>query len=181
VSRPRLTPLGAVLRGAIAGAVGTLAMDLVWYARYRRGGGEDAFADWEFSGSTLTWDEAAAPAQVGRRVLQGFLQRDLPDSWAGPTNNVVHWAYGLLWGSLYGVVAGSTSKLRTASGPLLGFVAWGQGYVVLPLANLYKPIWEYDAATLAKDLSAHLVFGTTTAAVFRLLAARPLRSGHAGR
>ena len=182
MSRPRLTPLGAVLRGALAGAAGTLALDLVWYSRYRRDGGEDGFTDWEFSGSTLTWDEAAAPAQVGRRVLQGFLQRDLPDSWAGPTNNVVPWAYGLMWGSLYGVVAGSTTAPRVAYGPLLGAVAWGQGYVLLPLAKLYKPIWEYDAVTLAKDLSAHLVFGATTAAVFRLLTpGRPLRSGHAGR
>jgi hypothetical protein len=31
------------------------------------------------------------------------------------------------------------------------------GYVILPLAGLYKPIWEYDARTLADDLSAHLV------------------------
>jgi hypothetical protein len=158
------------MRGAVAGAVGTLAMDLLWYARHRRGGGEDGFTDWEFSARTLTWDEAAAPAHVGRRVLEGFLQRDLPESWAGPTNNVVHWAYGFMWGSIYGLVAGSAANPRVAYGPLLGSVAWGSGYAILPLAELYKPIWEYDAVTLAKDLSAHLVFGTVTAAVFRLLA-----------
>jgi hypothetical protein len=37
------TPLGAVGRGLIAGAVGSLAMDVLWYARYRRGyGGSQA-------------------------------------------------------------------------------------------------------------------------------------------
>jgi hypothetical protein len=40
---------------------------------------------------------------------------------------------------------------------------------VLPLVKLYKPIWEYDRTTLAKDLSAHLVYGIGTAAAFRLL------------
>jgi hypothetical protein len=40
---------------------------------------------------------------------------------------------------------------------------------VLPRLGLYKPIWEYDRTTLAKDLSAHLVFGVTTAATFRVL------------
>ena len=37
------TPLGAIGRGLIAGAVGSLAMDVLWYARYRRGyGGSQA-------------------------------------------------------------------------------------------------------------------------------------------
>jgi hypothetical protein len=46
---------------------------------------------------------------------------------------------------------------------------WVSGYAVLPAAMLYRPIWEYDRATLAKDLSAHLVYGLTTATVFSLL------------
>jgi len=37
------------------------------------------------------------------------------------------------------------------------------GYVVLPLVKLYKPIWEYDGKTLAKDLSAYLTFGSAPA------------------
>ena len=49
---------------------------------------------------------------------------------------------------------------------------WGSGYVVLPAAGLYQPIWEYDRRTLANDLSAHLVYGLTTAAAFRALAPR---------
>jgi hypothetical protein len=39
-----------------------------------------------------------------------------------------------------------------------------------PLLGVYKPIWKYDLETLRKDLSAHLVFGTATAAAFCLLA-----------
>lgn len=176
--RPALTPLGAVVRGALAGAAGTVAMDLVLYARYRSGGGRDGFASWELSSSTLTWDEAAAPAQVGKRVLEGFLQRDLPESWAGPVNNVVHWAYGIGWGEVYGLVAGSRHEPGLWWGLSLGAVVWASGYVVLPLAKLYKPIWEYDATTLARDLGAHLAFGAVTAAAFRSLrsAHRPGRS-----
>jgi hypothetical protein len=78
------TPLGAVGRGLAAGAVGTLAMDLLWYARYRRGVG-----------------------------------------------------------------------------------VWAVDYAVLPAAGLYKPIQDYDRETLAKDLTAHLVYGATTAAALR--------------
>jgi uncharacterized membrane protein YagU involved in acid resistance len=82
---------------------------------------------------------------------------------------VVHVGYGMVWGSLYGLVIGSTAKRRIIYGPALGFTAWISGYLILPLANLYKPIWDYDPVTLTKDLTAHVVFGTTTAAVFRRL------------
>ncbi|MCO8270162.1 hypothetical protein M1L60_06095 [Actinoplanes sp. TRM 88003] len=51
------TPLGAVIRGLVAGAVGTLAMDTLLYWRYRRGGGKDSFRTWEFSSTVRTWDD----------------------------------------------------------------------------------------------------------------------------
>jgi hypothetical protein len=35
---------------------------------------------------------------------------------------------------------------------------------------VYKPMWEYDARTLAKDFTAHLVYGATTSAAFAALA-----------
>ena len=37
---------------------------------------------------------------------------------------------------------------------------------MLPAAKLYEPIWKYDVKTLANDLSAHLVYGLTTAAAY---------------
>jgi hypothetical protein len=41
---------------------------------------------------------------------------------------------------------------------------------VLPEAGIYKPIWEYDAKTLASDLSGHLAYGAGTGVTFWLLA-----------
>lgn len=49
-------------------------------------------------------------------------------------------------------------------------MVWATGYVVLPEAGLYQPIWDYDAKTLASDLSAHLAYGAGTGATFWLLA-----------
>ena len=40
-----MTPLNAIARGMIAGAFGTVAIDSVWYARYRPGGGSGSFVD----------------------------------------------------------------------------------------------------------------------------------------
>ncbi len=47
---------------------------------------------------------------------------------------------------------------------------WAAGYVILPEGGLYKPIREYDAKTLAWDLTAHLAHGAGTGITFRLLA-----------
>ena len=165
-----MTPLGALARGVFAGALGTTAMDLVMYSRYRREGGAQPVLEWEFSAGLEDWEAAAAPAHVGRRVVEGVFQVELAPRWARLTNNVMHWGYGLLWGAQYGLVAGSARRLRHTNGLVLGPVVFLSGYVVLPLAKLYKPIWEYDAPTLAKDLSAHMAYGVVTAEAFRLLA-----------
>jgi hypothetical protein len=41
--------VGAVVRGLVAGAVGTAAMDTLLFARYRLGGGKEGAEEWEFS------------------------------------------------------------------------------------------------------------------------------------
>ena len=172
-----MTPLGALARGVAAGALGTTAMDVVMYRRYRREGGAQPLLEWEFSAGLEDWEGAAAPAHVGRRVVEGLFQVELAPKWARLTNNVMHWGYGLLWGAQYGLVAGSARRLPHANGLVLGPVVFLSGYVVLPLAKLYKPIWEYDGPTLAKDLSAHMAYGVVTAEAFRLLAPRRLSRG----
>jgi hypothetical protein len=165
----QMTPLGAVVRGVIAGAVGTLAMDLVWYGRYRRGGGEESFFDWEFSTSTDDYDEASAPAKVGRRVAEGVFEADLPEETAGRMSNVMHWATGLGYGAAHGLLSASAQRPRVAHGLITGPAAFANSYTVLPLMGLYKPLWEYDAKTIYKDLSAHLAFGLGTGLAFRVL------------
>jgi hypothetical protein len=122
------------------------------------------------------WEDAPATAQLGHRLFKAFTQRDLPVEKAALVNDVMHWGYGMAWGSLFGAVAGSRRTRNraavTALGLPLGALVWGSSYVTLPLAGLYKPIWEYDIPVLARDLSAHLAYGVGTAGAFALLAPR---------
>ena len=164
-----LSPLAAVARGLLAGVVGTAVMDALLYARYRRGGGKQAPMAWAFP-PVENWEEASDPGQVAKRVIEGFTQRPIPDRWARLTTTVAHWAFGSASGAAYGVVAGSLPRQRPLDGIPFGAAVWALGYVVLPQAGLYKPIWEYDVETLAKDLSAHLAYGVSTATAFWLLA-----------
>lgn len=164
-----MTPLGAVIKGLIAGTIGTAIFDLFWYGRYRKGGGEQKLTDWEFSAGLDDWEKAGAPAQVGKRMYEGMLQRELKSEKAALTNNVVHWGNGIAWGAGYGLLAGSTKRRSVVAGLPFGAGVWAFGYAALAPMGLYKPMWEYDTKTLWKDLSAHLVYGVATAGAFRLL------------
>ena len=166
------TPLGAIARGLVAGAVGTAAMDTFLFARYRRDGGDSSAAEWESSAGVTSWEQAPAPAHVGKRLVEGLFAIELAPSRARLVNNVMHWAYGIVNGAQYGIVAESLPTPRIRYGIPFGATVWASGYVILPAAKLYKPIWDYDAKTLAGDLTAHLVYGIATAGTLRVLSSR---------
>lgn len=135
-------------------------MDLAMYAEYRAGGGEQRFLDWETSAGLDAWDSAPAPAQVGRRLYEGLLHRPLPPSAARLTSNVMHWTYGGGQGAALGLAAWSLPLPRVLLGPCFGAAVWTSSYAVLGAMGLYKPMWEYPSAVLAKDLANHLVYGS---------------------
>ncbi len=102
-------------------------------------------------------------------MLEGFTQRKLPDRSAWLTSTIAHWAYGSAAGAAYGIVAGSLPVPHPQYGVPLGAAVFAGDHIALPAAGLYQAIWEYDAKTLAWDLSAHLAYGAGTGTAFWLL------------
>lgn len=150
-------------------------MDLLWYRRYRRGGGDAPLVDWEFAtGATDFGDAAPAPARVGKYVADA-VGVELPDTSVAATNNAVHWATGMGWGKVAGVATGFAPLPAFGVGVVTGVSAWATSYAVLPLIGVYEPITNYDRETLWKDLSAHLVFGASLGLALTVLEA-PTRS-----
>lgn len=149
--------------GVLAGLVGTAAMDALWYRRHRAEGGTTPFATWEFQSDIDGFDDAPAPARVGK-ILAQKAHVDLPDSLAPLTNNVVHWSTGVSWGVAAAMLRPVPGVGAIRAGVLAGVAAWTTSYAVLPKLGVYKPITEYDPKTLWKDLSAHLVFGSAVGA-----------------
>ncbi|UOE44997.1 hypothetical protein [Agromyces larvae] len=160
-----ITSIGA---GIVAGALGTAAMDVLWYRRYRRQGGRERFPSWESAAGVTTWDTASAPGQVARKVAELVTGDTPPDAWARPATNAVHWATGIGWGITHGV-ARSASSHPGALAAALGPAAWLTSYAILPVLKVYRPIWKYDARTLGEDFTAHLVFGLAAAAAHEIL------------
>jgi hypothetical protein len=166
-----MTPSRAVASGLAAGAVGELAMHAPWFARYRRGG-DSRFDGWEFSPGLSSWELAPAPARVGKRLIVGLFQIQLPPRRVGLVSNIMHWGYGTLRGMGNGIGAGALKRPRIRCGLPFGAGGWVGDCVVLPAAKLYRPIWECDdLKTLGRDLSAYLVCGLGTATAFQLMSA----------
>jgi hypothetical protein len=161
-----MSPLRALATGLAAGALGTAAMTAYQTATSMRSG--RSLHDALVPSAPETWDDAPAPAQVGYRFVHGVFGRDASPRLAPVMTNLVHWAYGVGWGGLYGLVAGTRGG-GARSGASLGTTVWGSSYAMLPAMGIYDPPWEYDATSLAKDWSYHLVYGVTTGLAFRVL------------
>jgi hypothetical protein len=162
-----ITPLAAVVGGLLAGVAGTVCLDTVGYLRHRRAGGKESPLEWEFA-PIDSWEDASDPGKVAKRVIEGFTQRDIPDRWAWRISTAMHWGYGSSAAALYGILAGSLREPSPLYGLPFGAAVWSTGYVVLPEGGIYKQLWQYDAKTLAKDLSGHLAYGAGTGAAFWL-------------
>jgi hypothetical protein len=175
IASPPARTAEAVLKGAVAGLAGTLAVDLLWCRRYRRDGGKDRFHAWESSAGTTSYDQAGAPAQVGKVIVEGYLHRKLPPQSARAMNNAVHVLTGVGWGAAHGVASAFLGAPPPGAGLVTGAAAWGASYALRAPTGVYKPMWEYPPGVLWKDLSAHLVFGAATGAAFQALAPKASR------
>ncbi|MBA3843367.1 MAG: hypothetical protein H0X39_12290 [Actinobacteria bacterium] len=116
------------------------------------------------------WADAPAPAQVAKKaagaVGQGdrFTREDVP-----LLTNVMHWLYGVGWGTFYGVAAGGRGADPVGGGIAFGAGVWGASYAELVPLGIYEPPWKYPAKELALDLSYHLVYGLAVAGAYAAL------------
>ncbi len=151
--RSPATPLAAVGKGILAGAAGTAAMT----------GYQLAVAKLRGSGSS------SAPAEVGKRIIEGVFKREVPEDRMEALNNAMHVAYGTSWGPMYGIAQSSLRLPAVHHGALFGALVWAASLVELPAMGIAPPIWESPPAEAAIDLSYHLVYGLAVAATYSAL------------
>ncbi|MGI8715512.1 MAG: DUF6789 family protein [Solirubrobacteraceae bacterium] len=151
--RTATSPLVAVARGFAAGAVGTAVMTGYQLAVAKVRGSESS----------------GAPAEVGRRIIEGVLQREVPPDRMEGLNNAMHVLYGTSWGPVYGIVQASLGRPPIHHGALFGVVVWTASLIELPAMKIAPPVWETPPLEVALDLSYHLVYGIGVAGAFALL------------
>ncbi|MBA2566487.1 MAG: hypothetical protein ACR2IN_08380 [Thermoleophilaceae bacterium] len=114
-------------------------------------------------------ESSSTPAEVGKRVVEGVLGREVPDDRMNALNQGMHWAYGTSWGLPFGIAVGSSrsSDSVVSSGIALATLAWAAGRGELTAMKLAPPPWQDPPSSLAVDVGSHLVYGLATAAAFR--------------
>ena len=152
------TPLEVLIKGCLAGLAGALAIRL---------------------STQITAPIPPPGAPVGEsdprylfveKVSSCLFEKEMPDperrSWA----ELAHWAYGSLWGMLYGVLQSSLRLPSLLHGLLLGTIAWVAGPLFLgPAMRLVPPPRPSPLSQTMTGWVHHAVFGVTTAVVYRLL------------
>jgi hypothetical protein len=149
--------INRTVRGAMAGVAGTAAMTAWQELSAKLQSSNDSGS--EDSGPTDPWEQAPAPAKVGRLLLRA-LGYEVPPSQIELLTNVMHWGYGTGWGAIYGAVMGKGARARPlARGLGFGAGVWLMSYVQLVPLGIYAPPWTYSPQELAIDLSYHLADG----------------------
>lgn len=145
--------LGALSRGMVAGAIGTIAMTVSERLEMAVSGRE----------------ASQVPGQVGAHLLPG---QD-PDSSADVArlNAPVHWAHGISMGALRGAL--DMAGVRGPEASIAHFVLlWGGDAALYRALGVADLPWRWDADELASDVLHKGLYAMTTGAVYDALAGR---------
>ncbi|MDX6472489.1 MAG: hypothetical protein QOK22_1305 [Gaiellaceae bacterium] len=155
---------GSIGRGLAAGAVGTAVMTGLQLA-VRKTRGEPLRTR-----VPRTWAEAPAPAQVVKKAAEAVGHgRDVTKKDVPRITNLMHWGYGLWWGTAYGVAARSRGSNPAAGGAVLALGVWTAEYAELVPLGISKKPWDVPPRELALDLAYHLSYGLAVAGAYAAL------------
>lgn len=116
-------------------------------------------------------EDESATAALGR-ILRTRTVGEEPD--AGEKTDLsylIHWAYGIFQGGLYGATRAGAGVPDLGAGALFGIGLWLLGdELVVPLLGLQEGPTAYSAQTHLNRAAMHWVYGTATATATQLLA-----------
>ncbi len=178
------TPLGVVMKGALAGFAGTLALTLgvkgaQWVVssgsdgdRGQRSGKDDAPAGIGAS-QALAGGQVQAPfldqstELFVQKVATGLFGASLSESARTAAGAGMHFAYGGFWGAVYGLVQSSLRLPAALHGLLYGLVVWLIGPVTLvPAMGIMPPPQEQGGQRALLVAGFHVAYGLALGLVF---------------
>ena len=156
------SPLGAVLKGALAGALATV----VSYSTGRVLFGP--FAPPEFlarRGGT------PPPHRLVQKFASGIFEVELSERQQANWVWGVHFGYGAFWGVIYALLQSSLHLPALLHGPLYGFAVWVAGhFYLMPSTKISAPASKQPRSIAGRWAAVNLVWGLVTALLYARLA-----------
>ena len=167
LSRSRApSPFGALLRGMAAGVIGAGLQSLFFKATAQLLPKPTQLPP-ELGKPEPEAQKESSLETVARRWVEGLMQRGpLEGEQKARAASVVHYAFGALWGGLYGLLRESTPVPPT----LFGAAVWlASDNLILPAFRVAAWPQHYSLREHHYALHAHFAYGLGTAGAYALL------------
>lgn len=143
---------GRLVRGAVAGAIGTAAMT----------------ASSTLEARIRDRSASSAPADALTAVLE---VEPVDNDAEQRLSSIAHWGYGTAWGTVRGLLDGNRRGFAGPTAAHLAAVLAGE-QVVLPATGAAPPATEWGAREVAVDVLHHAVYAIATGLAYRALRPR---------
>ncbi len=108
--------------------------------------------------------------KVAEAITESVFDRRLKESEKEPAGAVVHYAFGMATGGIYGALAEVAPVVTAGAGLPFGAVFWlVADEIAVPALGLSKKPTEYPLSTHAYSLCSHFVYALTAEAMRRTL------------
>jgi uncharacterized membrane protein YagU involved in acid resistance len=153
---------GGVIAGIVGGVIAAGAMSVVHK-------GISAGARQQKPPPDQHQDEDAT-VKVAEGIARRLFHRPLPEDKKPLAGNLVHYAFGAGVGALYGGFAAVVPRVTTAVGLPFGVAVWlGAHVITVPALGLAEPPTRRPLSKEGPEFVLHLVYGTVTELVRRLV------------
>jgi hypothetical protein len=160
------SPLGALLSGLVAGAIGSLAQSLFLSATKKLAPANPEHA---FAAPEPQQREETPTQTVARRFVEGFMARPIAHKELG--GQLIHYGFGAAWGGVYGLVHGPRPSWRGPLGALaFSTLVWGVSEnLILPAFKIAAWPQAYPPKVHAYALAAHFAYGAAVWGAYELM------------
>ncbi len=163
------SPLEVALKGAAAGALGTLVLTLAMQNAHLLLWDRDE-DDAEASVASSVASAADPTERLVEKVASGVFERELSPDARQTLGIGIHWGYGTLWGVAYGLIQASVHLPSWVHGTMLGLAVWMIGPMgLVPAMKLASRPAVRSTSARVLSIFLHVLYGWSVSAGFRVL------------
>jgi hypothetical protein len=168
------SPLGAAIKGALSGTVGTVAMSVAMeqVPNLLKQVGMEPPKRGEATGVGGGKYSERPVEKLATKLADGVFDKRLNKEERKAGGQFLHWAYGIGWGSFYGIMQSTFKLPHLLHGTLLAGLMGIVAATVIPSTHVVPSPRDLPPERTILQMTYILVFAWATALVYALLSRR---------